>query len=464
MNAAPRWVFKPSPKSSATQLTPFQTWLATARSRYLVGAAARRSGKTVGVRARLLIKALSTPNGLVGYVGPTLKQAKRLIWTALIRDLRDPSARQFLARRPNHSELAIEFRNGCRLQVYGAERPEGIRGEGFDLLCVDEADDPNYTEALFDEIIHPALSDQIGTLIQIGSPKGRGRLYREYRKGQDSSPAGERDPDYESRQVTAIEAGLLDPKEIERARRARPPRAFRQEYEASFEAPIGIIYEEWSPSVHVVSDAGLPRSFDEIIASKDWGTSNRGTMLIQGIDRVIIPPRDEYDAPIELARATVLEEVSESGVGYDDDGWWKIARRLQKKWSPSTWYADPAGGLEGYIRQLQQALRGARGNPRVVAADNEIRPGISAVQQLMHHDPVLDEPPRLLVHESCKWTCKEMEVYRWKPVRGTDNEYTDEPLKTSEIQALDALRYGAYSHLWQPHGRGRNRAGLDERI
>lgn len=457
----PPWRFQPNPKRLDQPCTPFQSWLITRQRRNIVAVAARRSGKTVGSRARILRRCLSTPNGLVGYVGPTLKQAKRLIWRALMRDLQTPEARRFLAPRGiNRSDLTIDFANGCRFCVYGAERPEQIRGDGFDELVVDEADDPNFDEAIFNEVIGPALSDQLGTLVQTGSPKGRGRLYREYRKGQASSPAEERDPDYESIQVTAVEAGIIAPHEIARAHRTRPLRAFRQEYEASFEAPVGIIYDEWDDRVHVVSK--IPERFEEVIACVDWGTANRGAMLMLGVDRILLPETDDYDA-CELSRVHVVAEESHAGVGYDDDGWWRIARNLQNRWDPSRWYGDPAGGKEGYLRQLRNALAGGEGRPaEVVAADNQVGPGIAAVQAFMHHNEMIGDAPRLLVHESCAWTRKEAADYRWRAHASVEDEFTDEPVKKND-HCMDALRYGVFTHFYNPMGRGKRAAGMEAR-
>lgn len=446
------WVFKPNPKLESAQLTWFQSWLVTRQCRNVVAVAARRSGKTVGARAKLITTALNTPNGLVGYVGPTLNQAYRLQWKALMRDLRDPRAAPFVAS-VNKSRGYIEFANGAYLYLYGAERPEQIRGDGFDLLIVDEADDPNYDTVFFDEIAGPALSDQLGQLIQIGSPKGRGRLYGEWLKGQESTPAESRDSTYETIQVTAIEAGIIDPREIERARLTRPKRAFDQEYRARFNAPIGVIYEAWDEEVHVTSQ--LPRRVSETFACVDWGTAHRGVMLVVQVDTIYLPPTTDYDG-CELSRAWVVHEESHSGTGYDDSGWWAIARRIQAQWAPTVWYADPAGGQEGYLRQLRNALEGSSPMPKVLAADNEVAPGISAVGEFLHHDPSLQEGPRLLVHESCKWLRKHFPAYRWQSHSTVEDEFVNKPVKRDDDE-LDCLRYGLYTHFYEPEGRRRGR-------
>lgn len=457
---AREWTFQPSPKTDSRALTWFQSWIATRQSRFIVAVAARRSGKTVGVRARLLARALSTPNAMFGYCAPTLKQAKRLIWLPLMRDLRDPAASQFISH-VNRSDLRIEFRNGSMLFVFGAEAPEGIRGgdPGWTEFWCDEADDPNFDSTFFNEILEPALSDQEGTLGQIGSPKGRGRLWREFRKGDSGSPDAMRDSHYSTIQVTAAQAGIIKAAELARAKAKLPARAYRQEYEASFEAPIGVIYDEWDEKTHVIRGAvPVAEEFDSIIGMVDWGTANRGAMLIGGIDRISLPETDDYEGG-EFVRVTLLDEESHTGTGYDDDGWWRIARNLQDKWRPTVWYADPAGGLEGMIRQLGNALAGYR--TKVVPADNQVRPGIAAVQQIMHHNSELGEPARLRVHESCKWTIQEIGDYRWRPHPTIDEEFTDEPVKVND-HCMDAMRYGVFSHLFKPAGR-KSGHSLEER-
>ena len=113
--------------------------------------------------------------GDVGYMAPTLGQAKRLLWRPLLRDLRDPAAASFIEGRPNSGELTVEFRTGTRLYLYSAEAYERVRGDGFKLFITDETDDPLFTDEVFDEAIYPALSDNLGSLVQLGTPKGRGR-------------------------------------------------------------------------------------------------------------------------------------------------------------------------------------------------------------------------------------------------------------------------------------------------
>jgi len=398
-------------------------------------------------------------------MAPTLGQAKRLLWRPLMRDLRDPAAKLFVEGRPNHSELSVEFKSGVRLYLYSAEAFERVRGDGFKLFVTDESDDPLFSDEVFDEAVLPALSDNLGHLIQVGTPKGRGRLFREYRKGQ---PGEHYDPLYASIQVPAWEAGIIDPAEIERARRTRPKRAFDQEYGATFNAPIGLVYDEWNEERHVCEAHQLPAraEFDDVVVGVDFGTAARGAMVVLGIDRIMVPAVDDLDEG-EQSRVWWAEEHSESGLAYADRsgdrmGWWGIARQIQRAWRPSVWYYDPAGGSEdatearaaGLGRQLAEVLHAIDPRVKVLPADNRVGPGIAAVQQHLHYDDLLKEPPRLRVARSCAWSIKEFASYRWAGARGREDEFEDKPVKAMD-HCLDAGRYGLYTHLYSTRRRAR---------
>lgn len=461
------WQFKPAPRRPGNQLTWFQSWIVTNQARYIAAVAARRSGKTVAARALSILGGIDDGPGDVGYMAPTLGQAKRLLWRPLMQDLRDPAAKQFIEGKPNHSELTVEFKSGTRLYIYSAEAYERVRGNGFKLFITDESDDPLFTDEVFDESIGPALSDNIGRLVQIGTPKGRGRLFREYRKGL---PGEHFDPEYSTIQVSAAEAGIIQKSEIERARKTRPKRAFEQEYMATFNAPVGLVYDEWNEERHVVGRHRLPDNFDEYIVGVDWGTANRGVMMIAGVDRVWVPATDDYEGQ-ELARIWIVEEHAEAGIPYTDEGWWKIARQIQKAYRPRRWYCDPSGGSDestaaraaGYLRQLQDALSDVDNVAKVIPADNRISPGVSAVQSFIHHDDHLKEPPRLFVLDSCKRTIAGFNSYRWAANPHSEDEYEDKPVKTNDHE-MDACRYLCHTHFFSKRTRGgRNDAGWEER-
>lgn len=474
------WIFRPNRRRPELRLTDFQSWVyqqvEVRKKRVVVPVAARRSGKSVIARLLAILAGLDPRPGDVGYMAPTLEQARRLFWRPLMDDLRDPAARQFIVGRPNSQRMTLEFVTGTRLYVYSAEAHERVRGDGFKRFITDETGDPLFTDEVFDETLDAALGADRGQLIEIGTPKGRGRFYREWRKGQRTHK--EYDSDYASCQVTARQAGIIPPDVIDRAQKSKPKRAFQQEYEAKFNAPLGLIYDEWHEPTHVVPSSQIPEQFDEIVVGVDWGIAKRGAMIVAGIDRVFVPGGDDYE-DCEQPRVWILEEHTHAGLGYNDAGWWKTARQIQRRWNPSRWYCDPAGGKHdedearaaGLLRQLADVLSNVTRAAEVVAADNRVGPGISTVQAFMHFDHDLGEPPRLRVLDSCKVLIDEFGKYSWASTRGRSDAaeddgdtYEEKPRKVND-HCVDSVRYLTHSHFYGKRRviGGRNDVGHEDR-
>lgn len=96
------------------------------------------------------------------------------------------------------------------------------------------------------EVLRPTLSDQRGGALFCGTPKGVGNhLYDLYQ-------AAGHQRDWERWSFTTLEAGLIDPEEIEQARADLDESTFRQEYEGSFETFSGVIYRNFDSAATVV--------------------------------------------------------------------------------------------------------------------------------------------------------------------------------------------------------------------
>jgi hypothetical protein len=431
----------------------------TIRRRYrnVIGVAARRSGKSVVSRLLVWQWGLDPRPGDIGYMAPTHGAAKRYLWRPLMQDLVDPAARQ-LVREVNRSDYTIEFVTGTRLTLFSADAYERVRGEGLKGFITDESGDAKYTSEVFDEAVRPALAADEGQLVQLGTPKGKGRFYADWLKGDPKNP--DKQADYISCQVTAIEAGIIPIAEIEKERKDRPARAFRQEYEASFENVGTYIYDEYNPSVHVIAPWQMPVEFDEIAVGVDWGVAKRGVMLVVGI--VYPKEQDEFGVIDDLPTLYVIEEHSDDHVPYTSSGWWRIARQIQDAWAPNYWIYDPAQTIDGYADKLKFVLNDwakenpRRRHPKVMPANNAVRPGISTVQEFLHYSGYKGErirsstycPPHLFIVEGkegprkCFYLRDMFPKYQWKRLRGAgdDSEPEEIPVKVSDHE-LDAARY-----------------------
>ena len=128
---------------------------AVAGHRFVVVVAHRRMGKTVAALNQLIHCALQCekPNPRFAYIAPTYGQAKRIAYDYLC-DFTRP-----LEATHNISELRADF-YGRRIQLYGSDNPDSLRGQYFDGVILDEIGDQN--PKIWNEIVRPALADRQG--------------------------------------------------------------------------------------------------------------------------------------------------------------------------------------------------------------------------------------------------------------------------------------------------------------
>ena len=151
--------------------------LHNAKERWIVIVAHRRAGKTTAVLNHLQRDAIRTPKSKYGYIAPTYKQAKNVAWD-ILKDCSRPIPRISI----NESELRVDYPNGSRITLYGADNPDSLRGVGLHGVAFDEYS--QQPSNIYSEIIRPALADNKGYAIWIGTPKGKNEFYRLFRKAR----------------------------------------------------------------------------------------------------------------------------------------------------------------------------------------------------------------------------------------------------------------------------------------
>jgi predicted phage terminase large subunit-like protein len=92
---------------------------------------------------------------------------------------------------------------------------------------------------VFEQILRPALADQKGDALFIGTPMGRNHFYDLYQYGELGD-----DPTYKTWHFTSYSNPLLDSEEIDVAKKSMSSYAFRQEFMASFEARGSEMFKE----------------------------------------------------------------------------------------------------------------------------------------------------------------------------------------------------------------------------
>jgi len=229
----------------------------------------RRAGKTVLAILWLLIQVLQCekprPRGY--YVASTYAQAKRIVWDYLVHYGTQ------LGGKPNIAELRMDFPNGGRVQLLGAEPSsiDQIRGVYSDALVLDETAD--LSSRLWTEILRPTLADREGRMMSIGTPKGRGNLFHKFYER-----AANRE-NWHRLLMTCDDTGELPQSEIDEMRGDMSEAEFQQELYCSFNAAIaGAYYAEELNALYTLErpqvtrvpyDKGLP-----VVTAWDLGISD----------------------------------------------------------------------------------------------------------------------------------------------------------------------------------------------
>lgn len=214
-------------------LLPWQEEVFHDTTRFKVVAAGRRTGKSRLAAWLLIINALQTEKGQVFYVAPTQGQARDIMWQTLM-ELGHP-----VIAGSHINNLQIKLVNGTMISLKGADRPETMRGVSLGFLVMDEYADMK--PEVWEQILRPALADQKGRALFIGTPMGRNHFYELYKYAELGD-----DETYKAWHFTSYDNSMLDSGEIDIAKKSMSSYAFRQEFMASFEARGSEMFkEEW---------------------------------------------------------------------------------------------------------------------------------------------------------------------------------------------------------------------------
>jgi hypothetical protein len=194
--------------------------------RYAIIVAHRRFGKTVAAINDLIKDSLTIPrkNVRVAYIAPYYRQAKAIAWDYLLEYTRDVEGSLV-----NASELRVDFPNGSRIRLFGADNYDAMRGLYFDSVVLDEPAD--FPANAWPSVIRPSLSDRKGRATFIGTPKGKNDFWDIWHDAQN-------DGNWYAAMFKASETSILDSEELEEAKQTMGEDRYEQEFECSFEAAI----------------------------------------------------------------------------------------------------------------------------------------------------------------------------------------------------------------------------------
>ena len=203
------------------------------QKRFTVLAVHRRAGKTTLAVAELIAKAITTENALYAYMAPELKQARLIAWdvikqmTQSFNKVRTSDGKECTLIQVHETEPYIEFWNGSKIMLFGADNPDRMRGLKISGAIVDEV--AQMPREIWSEIVRPALMDTHGWALFIGTPKGLNLFSELY-------TYGDRFDDWASAKFTCYETGALNAEEIEAYKQEVSEETFKREMLCDFTA------------------------------------------------------------------------------------------------------------------------------------------------------------------------------------------------------------------------------------
>jgi len=332
-------------------------------SRFRVAVMGRRFGKTLLLKHELLIAVMRfnlsydpvSPPEVLGIL-PTLVQAKAILWKPLVSICQG----ELKAMNPliNRSDYTISFPNRPTIRICGAndKHGDGLRGKRIWFAGCDEYQ--GFNAGVLDNIIVPAMADTKGSrLLLTGTPKGTlNCLYKAFKT-------------YSSHNLPTSTNPFVDKDEIARARQVLPPRIFRQEYEASFEAFEGQVYSELHESNQVPE---LPTEYNLVVMGIDWGDVHPAAVVVglcQDTWYILEAYQGNYSSK---SNRTIPQDTFEGHL-----------TRLALKYNVSHAYCDPSRPSSILrTRQLE-------GLTNTVSGFNRIEEGLTQVGSLIYQNKLL---------------------------------------------------------------------------
>lgn len=224
-------------------------------------------------------------------------------------------------------ERMVLFPSGGWAQVRSADNPDSLRGEGLDIVLLDECaflQEETWTRAL-----RPALADRQGKAMFISTPKGRNFFWRLWEKGQEG------DPDWQSWKLPTAENPFIAPAEIEAARQTLPERIFRQEFLADFiEEGAGVFRGIFAAALAIPQERAI-EGHDYVIGC-DWGRAEDYTVF------AVLDLKEK--ALVHLDRSNRVEYALQRG----------RLKALAEKFRPSRILAEANAMGEPIIEQLRR--------------------------------------------------------------------------------------------------------------
>ncbi len=256
-------------------LSPAQYSIYKNLKRFNVLVTGRRWGKSDFAKEVMTMWAANSPYQNIWFIASTYGQVKTIIWQRLLyKCTRTPY--KHLVQSINKQDLSVTLKNQTVMTLKGADNYGSLRGTGLILAILDE-----YAEMrpeVWEQIVAPMLSDKIGSVIFIGSPRGYDHLYKIHQQALGEMSQSQSESQWNTWVRPSIDGGWISDKEIDNAKKILDAKVFSQEYMATFENFSGTIYYNFKEQNNVIPNLPDPVP----------GQDHQDTLLV-GIDFNVDP-------------------------------------------------------------------------------------------------------------------------------------------------------------------------------
>lgn len=177
------------------------------------------------------------------FIAPSKIQARNIVWDDHIQRILNEFKDKGLPFKTNETELSVEIKSGGKVQLYGVENSEALRGiSNWKRVVADEYDD--WAQDIYPLIIRPNLITHKAPILFTGTPKGKKNLWRM-----------EQESYVKSFHFTSMDNPDIDPSELDsliNEYKGEGEDYYRQEIMAEYIKPAGVVYKEWDEKTQFV--------------------------------------------------------------------------------------------------------------------------------------------------------------------------------------------------------------------
>lgn len=227
-------------------------------ARFKIIACGRRWGKTDLAAKWLARQALAPDTERCWWVGPGYEVVDPG-WRAVKDTLPDAVITDRKLSKPYQLDLV----NGTTIGFRTTTSDSNV-GVGLDALVIDEA--AQVSKQRWQRDLRPTLSDTLGEMVAISTPRGRNWFHDWYQRGQSTD---QEYADVDSWSAPTTDNPHVPDSEVADAERELPERIYRQEYRAEFIDDAGGVFEQVR---------------DRIVADYDYRETNGTDPYTIGVD------------------------------------------------------------------------------------------------------------------------------------------------------------------------------------